>query len=230
MQIVAGLRTLRAQAHTILRDAIVEGRFVPGERLNEVQLAEEIGVSRGTLREAMRNLEQEGLLVSNPHRGTFVRQFTAQEADELQEVRLGLEITAACRIGEKLGPAAERLLEERLTQLETAYTAPLPFPERLKADLGFHEAICEAAGNSTLTNVWRSLVGNITVMVLSVGPERMTPLQNPGAHRDLIGVIKTGDPNRIREAFTEHFTVGQRVIAAAFAGRDAPARLRDGAG
>lgn len=230
MQIVAGTRTLRAQALTNLRHAIVEGRFTPGERLNEVQLAEEIGVSRGTLREAMRNLEQEGLLVSKPHRGTFVREFTAREADDLQEVRLGLEITAACRLGENLEPAAERLLEERLTQLDTSYTTPLPFPERLKADLGFHEAICEAAGNRTLTNVWRSLIGNITVMVLSVGPERMTPLQNPEAHRELISVIKRGDPIRIREAFTEHFAAGQRVVAAAFAGRDAPTRLRDGTG
>jgi DNA-binding GntR family transcriptional regulator len=84
MKIEASRRTLRTQVHAILRNELLTGRFAPGERVNEVQVAAEIGISRGTLREAMRNLEQEGLFVSIPHRGTFVRRFTVQEADELK--------------------------------------------------------------------------------------------------------------------------------------------------
>lgn len=186
-------------------------------------MARDIGISRGTLREALRNLEQEGMLVSLPHRGTFVRRFTAQEAAELQEVRLSLEVTAACRVAAIWSPEIESFLEDRLGALSRAYFGPLPFPDRLRADLRFHEAICESCGNRTLLEVWRSLIGNITVMVLNVGAERMTQLQDPGQHQPLIDALSSRDEARIRETFTLHFDAGQQVVASAFAAEEAGA-------
>ncbi len=221
MKIDASTRTLRAQALSIIRDELISGRLQPGHKVNEAQMARDIGISRGTLREALRNLEQEGMLVSLPHRGTFVRRFTAQEAAELQEVRLSLEVTAACRVAANWSAETESFLEDRLHALSRAYFAPLPFPDRLRADLRFHEAICESCGNRTLLEVWRSLIGNITVMVLNVGAERMTPLQDPSAHQPLIDAISSGDETRIRETFTLHFEAGQQVVASAFAAGEA---------
>ncbi len=221
-------RTLRAQALSILRDQLISGRLGPGDRLNEVQIATEMGISRGTLREAIRNLEQEGLVVSVPHRGTFVRRLTVAEAGELQEVRLSLEVTAAIRVSHDWSPAVEAVLEERLAILAHAYGTPLPFPERLRADLGFHGGICESCGNRTLLEVWRSLVGHVTVMVLHVGPARMTQLQDPDAHRPLLEAIASANERTIRRVFTRHFQEGQRVVSAAFEAADADAR-RDSA-
>jgi DNA-binding GntR family transcriptional regulator len=220
-------RTLRAQALSILRDELISGRLRPGDRVNEVQIATEMGISRGTLREAIRNLEQEGLLVSIPHRGTSVRRLTVAEAAELQEVRLSLEVTAAIRVSRAWTPAVEAILEDRLDVLAHAYTTPLPFPERLRADLGFHGAICESCGNRTLLDVWRSLVGHVTVMVLHVGPARMTQLQDPDAHRPLLEAIASANERTIRRVFTRHFDEGQRVVAAAFEAADVTTR-RDG--
>ena len=140
---IEGHRTLRAQTHDALRDELIAGRLKPGSRVNEVQIAAQIGISRGTLREAMRTLEQEGILVSIPHRGTFVRRYTPREAEELQEVRLSLETTAALRVAHAWSPGVKAFLEERLDRLREAYEAHLPFPDRMAADLGFHEAICE---------------------------------------------------------------------------------------
>ena len=106
-----GQRTLRARAHDILRAELLAGRLTPGQRVNEVQVAAEIGISRGTLREAIRKLEQEGMFISIPHRGTFVRKFTPQEAEELQEVRLSLETTAALRVARSWSPPVKAYLE-----------------------------------------------------------------------------------------------------------------------
>jgi len=223
MRIDASRRTLRTQVHAILRNELLSGRFAPGERVNEVQVAAEIGISRGTLREAMRNLEQEGLFVSIPHRGTFVRRFTVQEADELQEVRASLETTAAIRVAQHWNPAVREHLQSRLDLLGSAYEAPLPFPERVKADLSFHEAICESSGNQTLLALWRSLIGNITVMVLNVGPERMTALQDPAEHQRLFDAIASRSEARIRAVFAEVFEDGRREVAAAVAERDGTA-------
>lgn len=219
MQITEASRTLRAQALAIVREQILSGRIEPGQRINEVQLAAEIGVSRGTLREAIRTLEQDGLLVSVAHKGSHLRRFTAREADELQEVRLSLEVTAAIRVARNWNPAVERVLLDRLRALGDAVEGDRPFADRLAADLSFHEAVCECAGNQALLGMWRSLIGHISVMVLNVGERRMAPLQDPAAHLPLIEAIASRDEGRIRTLFSEHFAAGQRVVAAAI-GKD----------
>lgn len=210
-----GQRTLRARAHDILRAELLAGRLTPGQRVNEVQVAAEIGISRGTLREAIRKLEQEGMFVSIPHRGTFVRKFTPQEAEELQEVRLSLETTAALRVARSWSPPVKAYLEERLQSLRAAYEEPLPFPDRVAADLAFHEAICESSGNRALLELWRSLMGNIIVLQLNVGEERMTPLQAPRDHEALLDSIRSRDDAKIRSAFARVFDDGRRVVASA---------------
>jgi DNA-binding GntR family transcriptional regulator len=212
---IEGHRTLRAQTHDALRDELIAGRLKPGSRVNEVQIAAQIGISRGTLREAMRTLEQEGILVSIPHRGTFVRRYTPREAEELQEVRLSLETTAALRVAHAWSPGVKAFLEERLDRLREAYEAHLPFPDRMAADLGFHEAICESSGNETLLRLWRSLIGNITVLQLSVGDERMTEVQGPDDHRAMLDAIASRDDSRIRSVFARVFEDGRRVVVRA---------------
>src|SRR5688500_13308174 len=90
--------TLRAHAEAVLRETLVSGVLVPGERINEVEFAAALGMSRGIVREALRSLEQEGLLTAVPRRGVFVRELTADEARDISTVRLALEVTAARQI------------------------------------------------------------------------------------------------------------------------------------
>lgn len=219
--------TLRLHAHAMLRDEIVSGRLRPGDKINEVHVSAAMGVSRGTLREAMRVLEQEGLLRSVPHRGTHVRRVDAREARELQEVRLALEITAAVHDALIWSPEIERFLGERFATLEDTYHSGA-FLERARADLAFHEAFVEATENGTLLRTWRSLVGSITVMVLSVGEAEMTRLQDPGDHRMLLDAVASRDVDAIHETFTSHFAKGQQVVERAMAARDLNADERSG--
>ena len=135
IQIESASRTLRGQAYDILKRQLLSGELRPGERVNEVVMAARLGISRGPLREAIRNLEQEGLLIAAPHRGTFVRQLTEEEAAELQEVRLALETAAACRLAQHWTPATKAALEERLDRLRGLHLDNSTLAERMSADL-----------------------------------------------------------------------------------------------
>jgi DNA-binding GntR family transcriptional regulator len=212
MRIESGQRTLRGQAYDILRRQLLSGELRPGERVNEVVMAAQLGISRGPLREAIRNLEQEGLLTAAPHRGTFVRQLTQEEAAELQEVRLALETAAACRLAQRFTPEARAMLEDRLAHLSALHADDSTLAERMSADLAFHEAICQASGNETLLTTWQSLIGRITIMVVNVGAQRMSQLQDADAHRPLLDAIASGKPQVIRETFARVFDSGTRVV------------------
>lgn len=212
MEIGSAQRTLRGQAYDILKRQLLSGEMAPGERVNEVVMAARLGISRGPLREAIRNLEQEGLLVSAPHRGTYVRELNEEEAAELQEVRLALETAAACRLARRWTPEAKALLEDRLENLRGMHLDNSTLAERMSADLAFHEAICEVSGNETLLETWRSLIGRITIMVLNVGPQRMSQLQDADSHRPLVEAIASGDEAIIRETFARVFDSGTRVV------------------
>lgn len=212
MKINPSQRTLRGQVQSILRTELLSGRFNPGERINEVHIATEFGVSRGTLREAIRSFEQEGILVTLPHRGTFVRGFTAREAEELQDVRSVLEAEAAIRVSQRWDDPTKAFLESRLDDLREAWEDKRPFSDRVAVDLAFHESILEACGSQLLMELWKSLIGSITVLVLTIGPERWTPHQNPEEHARLLESIATGDERRIREVYAEVFSAGRRAI------------------
>jgi DNA-binding GntR family transcriptional regulator len=220
IQIESASRTLRGQAYDILKRQLLSGELRPGERVNEVVMASRLGISRGPLREAIRNLEQEGLLIAAPHRGTFVRQLTEEEAAELQEVRLALETAAACRLAQHWTPATKAALEERLDRLRGLHLDNSTLAERMSADLAFHEAICEASGNETLLETWRSLIGRITMMVLNVGESRMSRLQDADAHVPLLEAIESGDETIIRETYERVFDTGTKVVVEAVAHAD----------
>lgn len=207
-------RTLRGQVLQMLRDALVAGEPGPGERINEAQLAASFAVSRGTIREALRNLEQEGLVVTIPHRGTFVRELTPEEVAHVFEVRFALEYCAATGTAQRLTPGLRAALRERLGTLERAHTAGT-FREQLDADLGFHELICEASGNEILLKQWRSLAGLIAAGMHGAGPEVIGPLQSPAAHRGLLEAVESGDEDEIRRVWKAHFDDGMQQVVEA---------------
>jgi DNA-binding GntR family transcriptional regulator len=212
--------TLRAHAEAVLRETLVSGRFAPGQRINEAEVAAALSMSRGTVREAMRSLEQEGLLTSIPRRGLFVRELTPREAEDSSEVRLALEVAAARRITrETLGDETREILEARYAELERLIDHD--FATRLKADLAFHEAFCECSGNQALLGMWRSLMATVTVMLLNVGPVETKPLLEPARHRPLLEAIESGDESTIEPVWREHFAYGvYHIVSHLPAGKD----------
>ena len=143
---------LRDVVFNTLRQAILKGELAPGERLMEIQLAQKLGVSRTPIREAIRKLELEGLVLMIPRRGAEVARISEKSLKDVLEVRLGLE-ELAVRI------ACQRITEEELEELEQAMKE---FEEAMKrddlgalaaADVTVHEVIYGSTHNKRLVQI-----------------------------------------------------------------------------
>jgi len=172
---------LRHSVTESIRNAILVGRFKPGERLPERELCELTNVSRTLVREALRQLESEGLIHVIPHRGPVVDRLTPEQANGIYQVREELE-GLACELFTKHASDAD------LTRLQGAYGAlrhallhgtPL---EQLSTKNTFYQCLLEGAGNEALTNTLRLL--NSRVMLL-----RSTSMQAPGRATKSVGEL-----------------------------------------
>ncbi|MEO7652619.1 MAG: GntR family transcriptional regulator [Bryobacteraceae bacterium] len=141
--------SIRYSVAEILRAAIREGRFVPGEDLSEVKLAAELKVSRGPIREAMLVLTEEGLLTYSQNRGFHVLELTAEDRANIDRVRLPLEILALQSAKERCTPADLRRLQKLKDQLIQQIRKG-PFSARDSAEIAFHSAIWNLSGNEWL--------------------------------------------------------------------------------
>lgn len=147
---------LREVVFDALREAIISGHLKPGERMMEVQLAEEMGVSRTPVREAIRKLELEGFVVMIPRKGAYVAGISLKDIADVFEIRASLESLAA-------GLAAERITEEELEKLERALVAVSNSAEDttlaalVEGDTGFHDIIYQASRNTRLVQIINNL-------------------------------------------------------------------------
>ena len=201
MTAVPERRSLAAQAVDLLRELVLTGEIPPGRRLNEVELAQRMRISRGPLREAVRHLTSEGLLTYQPHRGTFVRLADAAELRALFELRAALECAAASL-------AAARRTEADLARLRrvSAESRAQPpdhrFPYQL--DLAFHRAMVDAAASPLIAEQVR-LVQQQVVLLRSRHP--VDPAHTSASlddHDRLITAIDTGDGAGAARVMAEH--------------------------
>jgi DNA-binding GntR family transcriptional regulator len=151
---------LRRQVLHELRQSIISGRLNPGERLVERELVSMMGVSRTVVREALRQLESEGLVAIIPNKGPVVRTMTVEEARDLYAIRAVLEGLAARLFTEQAGPAEIQQLEEALARTSEAYNTSDP-EKILEAKNGFYNVLFDAARSPTLSSMIGLLHGRI---------------------------------------------------------------------
>lgn len=151
---------LRRQVLQELRQSIISGRLAPGERLVERELISMMGVSRTVIREALRQLESEGLVAIIPNKGPVVRALTWEEAQDLYAIRAVLEGLAARRFTEQANEAQTEELERALVGVAEAYESGEP--ERvLDAKNGFYDVLFAGAHSQTLSSMIAMLHGRI---------------------------------------------------------------------
>jgi DNA-binding GntR family transcriptional regulator len=158
-------KTLRTDVLEMLRDAIVSGKLQPGEHLIESEIAEQMSVSRSPVREAFRQLEQEGLIVAVPNQGCYVKTFSAKEIEEIFTLRAALE-NLACELviqGEKL-QLDDWIQMEAFVNEQRKAIGLQAFDQLTKLDMDFHEFICKKSDSQRLLNMWQSLRGQIQVL------------------------------------------------------------------
>jgi DNA-binding GntR family transcriptional regulator len=202
----------------LLEREIVEGRLAPGQRVTEDQLALDIGVSRTPVREAIRALEAQGLIVRRRARGTFVAQrATLEEAEAIYGVRSVLESQLAARAAQvmtedELATAAE--LQQRFLALVDA--AEAPGVQLVAADSDLHWTIYNAA-RSELVSIVASYWGRLQ-RELYDPVYRSDPHLFASQHEDLIEALRRRDPEGAREAMKRHIASGWEAVSASYTG------------
>jgi len=207
----SGLRTvevagLRQEVGEALRQAIWDGVIRPGERLNEQRLAAELGVSRPPLREAIRVLEQEGLLVSVLRRGSFVRVLTGRDIAEIYTVRCALESMAA-ELAIDSAPEELDRLEAMVTAVESRSLTDLR--PVIDDDLVFHHSVMTLGRNLRLVGMWEQLAGQIRLALTLVDPAFFERDYVESTHRPLVVAIRRGDVPEIQRLSRMLLDVGR---------------------
>lgn len=142
-----------------LRRAVLTGELIPGERLTELQLAAQFGVSRTPVREAIRMLEQEGLVTLRPARGAVVSGITAESVKDVLEIRRALDVLCAQLACRRIEPEAVSELKDACDAFEKAVSAPDKDIKSIAAcDIAFHDIILDSAANKRL----KQLVNNLS--------------------------------------------------------------------
>jgi DNA-binding GntR family transcriptional regulator len=203
--------SLREQARELLRARIIDGTLPPGERLVETTLSNQLDVSRGTLREAMRALEQEGLVVPDGRGRMRVHALGPREVREVYEVRTSLEVLAAERIAKSSN--RDDLVEELHAALLPMKQEGGTFAQIIERDLDFHHHLCRLGGNRTLTGTWHYLCGSIRATIVNAGPTVANPLMAWQRHAVIVDAIESGDEKRIRDTLTAHMNEASLRIA-----------------
>lgn len=164
--------TLRQQVLEVLRRAIIDAHFKPGERLVERQLCELTGVSRTSVREALRHLESEGLVQNIPNKGPSVAKVTAEEAQQIYEIREALEGLAGRLFAERATVKQVSQLQEALTKLKAAFACGET--RRIVAEATmFYDVLLEGCGNNMIRDMIRSLQARVVFL-------RSTSMSHPG--------------------------------------------------
>lgn len=202
---LAGLErtNLRQQALLALRRAISTGELAQGTHLVETDLSSRLGISRGTLREALRQLQQEGLVSAGDRGRLSVRTLDASEIVDLFAVRSALESLAAETLASRPDrDAALAVLRDAVQAMADSEGASLD--ERIEADLAFHRELCRLSGNAVLLHSWDALGGAIRMSFMWAGHDRAVGNMRVGPHFEIVDVIARGEAREAREFVRTH--------------------------
>jgi DNA-binding GntR family transcriptional regulator len=149
-------RPLREIVYEELRNLILTGKIKPGTRMMEIELADDMGVSRTPIREAIRKLEKEGLVVIEPRKGAYASEVSVKDMVDILEVRANLEGLAAYLAAERMTDSEKKILEETKNKFKEA-VAESNLPEMISNDTKFHHMIVESSRNNHLIHMVEQL-------------------------------------------------------------------------
>jgi phosphonate utilization transcriptional regulator len=187
---------------------ILAGELPAGTKLNEMDLAARLGVSRGPVREAFRALEESGLVQLEKNRGVYVRQVSLAEADEIYELRAMLDEHAGRRLAQSVTPLQVKALRSLIERMEKA-VARADADAYHEANLAFHDHLVELAGNAKLAQLYRRLVNELRLF-------RRASLEQAGAlptsvreHRAIVDRIAAGEAAAAGRLLYDHAMGGR---------------------
>jgi DNA-binding GntR family transcriptional regulator len=216
-QLFPRLRRLSTTEHVqrMLREAIVEGRISQGDPLREVHIAGMLGTGRGSVREAIRQLVQEGLVEYRLHRGAFVRVLSVEDALDIYAAREAIEVFAVERILEEQEPPDFSGLERRIEEMrQTAAGDSRPSAELIGADLDFHRELARLGGSTRLSQAYETLAAENRMALRHHPPYPLSTYVSD--HERLLVALKERDA-AASELVREHLRSSARLISDAIA-------------
>ncbi|WP_232836184.1 GntR family transcriptional regulator [Mycolicibacterium smegmatis] len=205
---------LKDDVLAVLRDAIIAGKFAPGERLNEKDLAEQLGTSRGPIRDSLAALAHEGLVVHEPHKGARVPPLDKADIEDVYTLRVALETLAARTAVERARAADFDALDHALSDLAEAFEKG----DRrgiTDADLRFHDAFYQAAHHDRLSVAWRTVRSQVALCLFSRNTVSATSREIVvDEHVHLLDLLRTRSESALVDAVRAHIeTAYQRLVA-----------------
>ena len=210
---------LRDVVFQTLRQAILRGELKPGERLMEIHLAQRLGVSRTPVREAIRKLELEGLVLMIPRKGAVVAEITVSDLEDVLEVRLALEELAVKHACRRITPEQLREVE----RLAEAFRNTLDGDDVgacAQADMNFHEAIYEATGNSRLVQILNNLREQMYRYRMEYLKDRQSHRQLTQEHGEILQALRERDETSALAATVRHIERQKEYIIRMLGGKE----------
>jgi len=216
------IQTQSVQSQTVekLREAIVEGIFSPGQKLVEATLCEQLGVSRGSLREALRRLEAEKLIRLIPNRGPFVADIDLEEAEQIYHVRAMLEGEACYLYASRADEQGIRTMREALADFDRAARSG-DAVGRLATTARFYDVILDGCGNRVIAEILRGLLARINFLrarsMATAGRARHSGREM----REMFDAIAAGDARSARAAAVNHVKRASEAARTSFGANEA---------
>ncbi len=202
------------QVATLVRDRILRGEIRPGTSLREVAMAAAIGVSRNTLREALRILIQEGLVRHTVHRGITVAQLSAESVEDIYRVRRVLELEAVEK-GAMSKPGLDALAAA-VGRLEKA-AEERDWPALVEADMSFHGSLVRLLGSERLDGFYWNVLSELRLGLVAVDRASRDVRRMSGEHRKFFKLLKARKRKECARLLGAHLQEAERLVRAAIA-------------
>lgn len=202
--------TVRGQAVEMLRMAIVSGRFQPGQRLIERELCQLLGVGRTSVREAVRQMEAEGLLIGVPHRGMEVNRITIEDAEQLYTLRALLEGFSGRCCAQTASPEFMDAFDEAVEVFAKA-AHQVGSAEMIRAKAVIYDLLMSGSGNSFVRQTLTSMHNRINLLRFTSMAQQGRPERSVAEIREIARAIRAQDPDRAERACRRHIEEAAKV-------------------
>lgn len=208
-------RPLREIVYEELKMQILRGAIPPGTRMMEVDIADEMGVSRTPIREAIRKLEKEGLVTIEPRRGAYASRISQKDMIEIMEVRQNLEDFAAAHAAQRMDAAGKQKMREASDAFDRAVEEGNT-EDMIRYDTRFHMTIVEGAGNRVLCHMFEQLQEQILRFRYLYFDTFKRGKKMPSEHHKILDAIEQGNAEQARREADLHVKRQQEMVVNEF--------------
>ena len=202
---------IRDDVLSSLRGAILDRSYRPGEHLIETELARRYGTSRGPVRDAIKELAQEGLVVIQAHKGAVVATFSAQDILEISELRILVEGHATRLASQNANAEDLALLQVKYDEMQSLADAG-DLKQLVEKDIDFHREVCRLSGNSRLLKLWSSLASQIRLFLVLTDQVYFEPQYIVETHRPILEAMYRRDHAAAEEEIKRHLAEAAETI------------------